>query len=466
MSGSSRRRRRLAMVGIAVASFLGCIDFTIVNTAIAPIQSSFGADIEHVQWVITAFILALSSCTLAVGQLADRYSYRRALFVSMALFGVASLGAGLAADLPALVAWRTVQGIACAGLYTASAAVVAAMFSERARGKALGLLFSVNGLGLALGPVAGGLLVEVLGWRWIFLINVPLIVASFVLLAGRLEIRAGEPTQERFDWAGAVLLLAVLPCGLAAVIHGADWGWTSPATLGLLAVACLLGVALAWIERRAPAPLLRLELFAQGRFAVAACATAALAFFYCAAFFLMPLYLSELRGQDSAASGWLLLPTTAVMALVSPLAGRGCDRLETASVMTLGFVALLVSALMQSAFTAATEWLWVLAAFACMGIGWGCVLGPSMTAALSALPKALAGTALGMATTAHNLGGAMGLATATVLFRFAAARDGGVPGTDFVAGYQAVMLSLSIVCLAALTVLMLGRRASRSAVIG
>ncbi|HIH2752067.1 MFS transporter [Burkholderia aenigmatica] len=454
MSRSSSRQRWLALAGIAIASFLGCIDFTIVNTAIPAIQSAFHAEIDQVQWVITAFVMALSSCTIAVGQLADRHGRRRAMYISMALFGVTSLGAGLASDLTALVAWRAMQGMACAGLYTASAALVAEMFPEQERGKALGLLFSVNGLGLAIGPVLGGVLVDALGWRSIFLVNVPLIVISFALCVGRLQAGLAMPVRRRFDWLGIVLLLAVLPSWLTALIHGADWGWASPATLGLLALGSALAGVLAWVERRAPVPLLRLALFAQPRFAVAACATAALAFFYCAAFFLMPLYLGELRGQDSAATGWLLLPTTAVMALIAPWAGRGCDRFGTGPVMMAGFAALLLSALMQSAFTATTGWPWVLAAFACMGIGWGCVLGPSMTAALSALPENLAGTALGMATTVHNVGGSVGLAAATVLYRLAAEHGGG-----FVAGYRGVMLLLALVCLGALAVLALGRRA-------
>lgn len=455
MHTSPHRQRWLAMAGIAIASFLGCIDFTIVNAAVPAIQSALQAGIAQVQWIVTAFVVALSSCTIAVGQLADRYGRREVMFASMALFALASLGAGLASSLGGLIAWRAVQGMACAGLYTASAALVAAMFPEQQRGKALGLLFSINGLGLALGPVAGGLLVEAWGWRAIFLVNVPLIAASFALCMGRLSGAPAAAVRVRFDWPGAALLLAVLPCALAALIHGGDWGGASPATLGLLAVAVLAGAALVVVERRAPAPLLRWPLFIQPRFAVAACATAALAFFYCVAFFLMPLYLGELRGQDSAATGWLLLPTTAVMALVSPLAGRGCHRFGTGPVMGAGFAALLVSALMQSVFGASTPWPWVLAAFAFMGLGWGCVLGPSMTAALTALPPALAGTALGMASTLHNVGGALGLAIGTVLYRFAAQAGG------FVAGYQQVMLLLAAVCLCALAVLVLARKAEK-----
>ena len=160
-----------------------------------------------------------------------------------------------------------------------------------------------------------------------------------------------------------------------------------------------------------------------------------------------------MRAQGSATTGWLLLPTTAVMALVSPLAGRGCDRIGCGRVMMVGFIALLVSALMQATFNAGTPWPWVLAAFACMGLGWGCVLGPSMAAALAALPQALAGTALGVATTLHNIGGALGLAIGTAVFRLAA-QDGG-----FVAGYQLVMLLLAAVCLGALAMLLRWRNA-------
>ncbi|CAB3756541.1 MULTISPECIES: DHA2 family efflux MFS transporter permease subunit [Burkholderia] len=456
MHRSPRRARWLALAGVAIASFLGCIDFTIVNTAIPEIRSSFHADIDQVQWVVTAFVIALSSCTIPVGRLADRHGRRRVMLASMAGFGVASLGAGLAPGLVALVIWRAVQGLACAGLYTASAALVAAMFPEQERGRALGLLFSVNGLGLALGPVAGGLLVDALGWRWIFLVNVPLIAASVALCAGRLTQDAIAAVRARVDWTGVVLLLLILPSGLGAVVRGAERGWTSPATLGLACVALLAGAALARVERRTPAPLLRLAAFRQRSFVLAVCATAVLAFFYCAAFLLMPLYLGELRGQDSAATGWLLLPTTAVMAMVSPLAGRGCDRFGAGPVMALGFAALLVSAVMQSAFGASTAWWRVLAAFACMGFGWGCILGPSMAAALAAVPEALAGTALGLATTVHNIGGSVGLAAATALYRFSAARGGA-----FVSGYHAVMLMLAGACIVMLSILTLARRARR-----
>lgn len=357
------------------------------------------------------------------------------------------------------VCWRLLQGIACACLYTASAALVGTMFPEDQRGRALGLLLSANGLGLALGPVVGGVLVDTLGWRWIFLLNVPLILVSVVLCVMGLPRQMRVPVRHSFDWLGAVLLLLVLPSWIVVAIHGADLGWTSARTSGLVALGAVLTLALVWVERRAPAPLLRWHWFTEPRFVVAAAATAALAFFYCAAFFMMPLYLSGLRHQSAMATGWWLLPTTVLMAAVSPLAGRWADRFGTGRVMALGFLALLASALLQATLTATTDWLWVLLAFACMGVGWGGVLSPSMSAALSAFTPQHAGNAIGMATTVHNLGGVLGLAAATVVLQW---HLGGVDlaaaGDSFSAGYRTVMCLLAGVCGLALLVLLAAAR--------
>ncbi len=407
--------RWLALAGIGIASFLGCIDFTIVNTAIPAIQRSLSAEVEQAQWMVTVFVMALSACMVAAGRLADLLGRRRLLYAGMLVFGAASLGAGLAQSMAALVAWRLLQGVACAALYTTSAAIVAHMFAHSERGRALGLLFAANGLGLAIGPVAGGLLVASVGWRSVFLLNVPLIAAAFALCLGRVPESRGEPA--RFDMAGFVLLAAALPCMLLAIAHGSAWGWTSGATLGAAGAGLALLLGFVLVERRVAAPLLQLSLFANGRFVLAGLANFSLAFFYCAAFFLLPWYLSSVRGQDSGAIGWLLLPVTAVMALVSPLAGRAADRVGTAPLLAGGFAFLALSAAMQAGFTVETNRAWIIAALAAMGIGWGCILGPATVAALACVPPHLSGVAMGASWTLHNLGAALGLTIATVVFQ-------------------------------------------------
>lgn len=449
-STSQHRRRWLALAGIAIASFLGCIDFTIVNTAIPAIGRSLHADMEQAQWIVTIFVMALSACMVAAGRLADLLGRRRLLYAGMLVFGAASLGAGLAQSMPALVGWRLLQGVACAALYTSSAAIVAQAFPDSERGRALGLLFAANGLGLAIGPVAGGLLVAALGWRAVFLLNVPLLAIAFGLCLGRVDESRGE--RARFDSAGFVLLAAALPCVLLAIADGGAWGWSSTATLGTAGAGLALLLLFVWVERQVASPLLQMSLFVNRRFLLAGLANFSLAFFYCAAFFLLPLYLSQVRGQDSAALGWLLLPVTAVMAAVSPLAGRAADRLGTAPLLAGGFAFLALSAAMQCAFAVQTPWAWIIAALVAMGVGWGCILGPATVAALACVPPQLAGMAMGASWTLHNLGAALGLTIATVLFQAA----GGTQ--QFQAGFHAALWLLCALSLVTLALLLMGWR--------
>lgn len=449
------RSRRLALAGVAIASFLGCIDFTIVNTAIPAIQRELGAQVEQSRWIVTAFVMALSSFMVAAGRLADMHGRRRVMYLGMLVFGAGSLGAGLAGNMGVLVAWRVVQGLACAVLYTASTAIVSHAFPAEERGKAIGLLFSANGLGLAIGPVIGGLLVSAAGWRWVFLLNVPFILLSLALCKGHVqESRADLQDGEGHDFPGLLLLMTSLPLLLLAIGFGAEWGWTSARTLGTLTAGVLLFALLVVVERRTPFPLIRFDLFTRRAFVIAGLASAALAFFYCAAFFLMPLYLHVVRTQGDASIGWLLLPTTAVMALVSPSAGRWVDRAGTRVPLLCGFLALALSALLQARFDAGPGWALVMAAFACMGLGWGLILGPSTVAALSAVPASLSGVATGAAWTLHNFGGALGLTIATLAFGMAAGANGQAPdASGFLKGYTAAMWVLAGVALAMAAVL-------------
>lgn len=436
----------LALTGVAIASFLGCIDFTIVNTALPALSQELHIDMQQSQWLITAFVMALSAFMVSAGRLADLFGRRRLMLLAMLLFGVASLAAGLSHSLAALVFWRVVQGLSCAVLYTASTAIVGDAFDESRRGRAIGLLFSANGLGLAIGPVAGGLLVATLGWRWVFLLNVPLIAIGLLLCWQHVRESAPADTSQRLDLPGLALLSLTLPLWVLLLVHGGIWGWSSPAVLALSALALASLVLLVWVERRVTAPLLRFDFLARPAFTGACLATGGLAFFYCPAFLLMPLYLAEVRGLDSASVGLLLLPTTAVLALLSPWAGRWADRHGTRPVLLAGFVLLASSALLQAGFVADSSWSLVITAFALMGAGWACILGPSTVAAIASVPAQDAGVAMGMSWTLHNLAGALGLALTAALFQRA--------GGGLLAGYHGTMVLLAAV--SAVLVLALG----------
>ncbi|MCU7237382.1 DHA2 family efflux MFS transporter permease subunit [Pseudomonas peradeniyensis] len=435
---AQQQRKWWALLGVSIASFLGCVDFTIVNTALPALQADLGASVDSLQWVINGFILALSSAMVLVGRLADLKGRRRVLGIGLGVFGLASLAAGLASGIDTLVAARVAQGLACAVLYTASGAIVAATFASEEQGKAFGVLFGVNGIGLAAGPVLGGLITSAFGWQWIFLVNVPFVLLSLAIIAVAAdESRAGEEGA-RLDWLGAVLLLVGLPSLVLVIVQGAAWGWTSATTLGLLTLALFALLAFVAVELRVEAPIIDLRLFANRRFVAAVTASFGLAVFYCVAFFVMPLYLALIRGESVQASGLLLLPTTLGVALLSPLVGRLVDRKGPALLVQAGLLLFVLSAVLQAAFGEHTSLLHLLGAFAVMGLGWACILGPSTVLGISSVPQQVSSVAMGSLMTLHNVGGGLGLAVGVGLYR-AVATDtlsaaSGVPAqTDWLA---------------------------------
>lgn len=418
---AQQQRKWWALLGVSIASFLGCVDFTIVNTALPALQADLGASVESLQWVINGFILALSSTMVLVGRLADLHGRRRVLNIGLAVFGLASLGAGLATSIDALVAARVAQGLACAVLYTASGAIVSATFASEEQGKAFGILFGVNGVGLAVGPVLGGVITSAFGWQWIFLVNVPFVLLSLAIIALAADESRAEQDGARLDWAGALLLLVGLPSLVLVIVQGGAWGWASATTLGLVGLAALAFIAFVAVELRVRAPIVDLRLFANRRFVAAVTASFGLALFYCVAFFVMPLYLSLIRGESVQASGLLLLPTTLGVALLSPVVGRLVDRKGPALLIQAGLLFFALSALLQAGFTEGTSLPYLLGAFAVMGLGWACILGPSTVLGISSVPQQVGSVAMGSLMTLHNVGGGLGLAVGVGLYRAFAA---------------------------------------------
>ncbi|MFD9893385.1 MFS transporter [Amycolatopsis sp. NPDC059027] len=452
-------RKQGVLTGVGILSFLGCIDLTIVNTAAPDLRRDLGATVTQTQLAVNVFVVALSMFMVTAGRLSDRYGRRRVLYLGSVLFGLSSLGAGLASGVVPLIAFRFLQGAACAVLYTSSSTIVADAFPEAQRGKAIGTLFAVNGIGLAIGPMLGGLIVGALSWHWVFLINVPLVLVALAICSVSVAESRGEDDGAGFDWPGLLLLMF----GLAGLIFGVTFddtfGWLSWPVLGSLGVGVAALIAFVLVDRRASHPLIPFRLLAGRRFLSAVASEFGLAFFYTTALFLMPLYLSVVRGDGDVAIGLLMLPTTATVAVLSPVVGRVVDRVGPRAVLITGFAALTASALLQSRLGVGSGLAYVVVAFVLMGVGWACVLGPSAVMALSAVPPRLSGLAVGATWTFHNFGGAIGLAVGMTLFR----AFGTLSPEGFPAGNQAAMSLLTGTSLAALLVLVaLGRPRRRA----
>lgn len=438
----------LALIGVSLANFLGCLDFTIVNTALPAMQKSLAVSTNVLQWTINIFLLGLCACMVIMGRLADIKGRRLLLYIGMLGFGLTSLGAGLSFNYHILLMFRLLQGVFTAILYTAPVAIVSQAFSLGERGKAVGLLFSINGLGLALGPVFGGVIVSALSWHWVFLVNVPVIFLSFIICLICVEESYSHEHGTKIDMQGFILLAISLVSIVLAVVQCQQW--SALAIIALFIIACIGFAAFYIVEQRIDSPIIKFSLFANKLFVCCVLVTASLGFYYCLAFFLMPLYLHYSLGLSGYSLGLMLLPATLVMTILSVYVGHATDKYGPKSIIIAGIIFLILSAILQYRLTTYSTLMYVAFTYAAMGVGWSALLGPSTVAALTSVPTALAGVATGSAWTLHNIGGVLGLAIGMLIYHVFS-MSSIVPFS--LSGFKATMLLLVGVMLLALMVI-------------
>lgn len=437
---SSDTKKWLALIGISIVNFIGCIDFTIVNTALPAIQADFKVNIETLQWIINIFILALSSFMVVMGNIADIYGRRRLLYIGIASFAMSSLFAGYSSSITHLIFWRLIQGISCAIFYTTSGAIISNIFPAEKLGKAMGIFFGISFTGLAAGPVMGGIIVGVLNWRWIFFVNIPVILISFIICLFNVPESKNESSQNKVDYLGAALLLIGIVSFILAIIKSNDWGLSNKKTLIILLVSIISFIFLYKVETKATHPIVKFKIFKNKLFLASISATFFLAFFYCLAFFLMPLYLHNIKGESSYMIGIMLLPTTSMVAITSPIIGKIVDKKGPHNSLLWGFILFFISALLQVNFSIYTQYTLIILAFILMGIGWGSIVGPATILSLHSLPKTNGALAIGTSWTMHNIGGVLGLSIGTAIFNLQLEKH----HNSFIYGYHSAMMLLVV----------------------
>jgi EmrB/QacA subfamily drug resistance transporter len=408
-------KTKTLLIAIYLASFLGCLDLTIVNTALPSIHHNLAVPLNLLQWVMTGLLLALAASMVLVGRLADAYGYRRLLLNGLWIFGLASLLAAVAMHIQLLIAARILQGVGIAILYTAPMTAINHLFPKDKIAKAMGLYFAVCTLGIASGPLLGGFILYALNWHWIFFLNIPIVIFSWIICYMWLPKQEFEQ-HERFDIWGAIVSALGLLSLLLFTTHMGAWGLLSFKSLGFLSAAIILLGAFIYIEKKQPAPMLNLTLFHYDTFSIGGICNIGLAAFYCVAFFMMPLYLHIVRGFDNLHIGLMLLPATLMVALVSPFVNNWVERYGIWLVLAFGFASFTLSAVMQYHLGASSSIYFILVSYAAMGLGWACILSPSFTAAMLAVPKADSGAAMGALSAMHNAGGSIGLSVGVMLF--------------------------------------------------
>ncbi len=425
------------------------LDVTVVNVALPAIRTDLGAGFDELQWVIDAYALTLAATLLAWGSLADRVG-RRAVFAGgLVAFTLCSALCGLAGSPLVLDLARAAQGVGAAAMFASSLAILANEFEGADRGLALGVWGAVTGAALAIGPLVGGLLTDAAGWRWVFLVNLP-IGALLVWLTARSLPESRDKRPQPVDLAGMATFGGACFLATYGLIRGNEDGWGSAPIAGSLALAAVLTLAFVAVEGRGRAPMLPLALFRIPAFA----GTALVAFAQSVALYplllFMAIYFQEGLGCSPTGTGLRILPLTLVLAAVAPLSGRLSVRLPLRVPLTAGLVLIGASLLLMRAVEPSSEWTALLPGLLVGGLAVG-VISPALAAAMVAvLPVERSGVASGINNTFRQLGIAIGIAGLGAIFEHEA-RGGAGLLAGIVAGLDAVLLvSAAVALLAAL----------------
>ncbi len=417
-----RRRRRLILAICCMSLLIVGLDNTIVNVALPSIGRELHATVSGLQWTVSAYTLVIASLLLLAGSMADRYGRRRVFQIGLALFTLGSLLCSLAPSLEFLVAFRMLQGVGASMLNPVAMSIIRNTFDDpRERAQAIGLWGATVGVSFALGPVVGGALVQSVGWRSIFWINIPVGLAALGLTA-RFVPESRATRARRFDAAGQLLVIVMLASLTYAIIEGPSLGWSSTRELALfgLVVASFLG--LLWHESRQGDPLIELAFFRSipfsGAAVIAMSAFAALGGYL----FLNTLYLQEVRGLSALHAGLYVLPLAAMTIVFSPLSGRLVGRRGSRVPLVIGGLGITISSLMLTGLSTGTSTGWLLAAYVIFGIGFGMVNPPITVTAVVGMPPAQAGVAAAVASTSRQIGQTLGVAVVGAIAAPAAER--------------------------------------------
>lgn len=441
---SPTARPRLTLLVVSVALFMTTLDNLVVSTALPSIRVSLGASLEDLQWTVNAYTLSFAVLLLTGAALGDRYGRRRMFVAGLALFTVASAAAALAPTAGWLVAARAIQGAGAAIVLPLTLTLLSEAFAPERRGAAIGIWSGVSGLGVALGPLVGGAVVQGISWHWIFWLNVPVgLVLIPVALRGLGE--SFGPAR-RLDLPGVALVSA----GMLGVVYGlvrADvLGWTDPQILGSIgAGATLVAAFVAW-ELRAAAPMLPMRFFSSRAFAATNVTSFAMFFGTFGSIFFLAQFFQTVQGHSPLRAGLMTLPWTVMPMFVAPVAGILSDRIGarpfmvaglTLQAIALGWLALVIT---PGASLAAFVGPFVLA-----GTGMALVFAPSANAVLAAVSAREAGQASGATNAIRELGGVFGVAVLATVFTSAGGYGSPAEFTDGVTAALPVAAAVLLV---------------------
>jgi EmrB/QacA subfamily drug resistance transporter len=434
-------RRWQALAVLALSLLVITIDNTILNVALPSIRTDLDADSSQSQWIVDSYLLVFAGLLLVGGTLGDRFGRRRALFTGLAIFGIGSLLAALSGSALELIACRSLMGIGSALIMPATLSILTNIFPADERPRAIAAWAGVSGLGVALGPITGGLLLDSFGWASVFLVNLPIVVAA--LVAGAILVpESRDPASPRIDVVGVILSIAGLGAVVWGLIEASDRGWTDPVILGAFAAGAAVVVGfLAW-ERRVAHPMLDVRIFRNLRFSAASVSVTLVFFALMGSSFLLTTYLQTIMGYSALDAGIRMLPVAFGLVVGSRASVALVHRLGTKVVVAAGLTVVAVGLGVLSTAEVDSGYGLVATALAIMGFGMALGMAPATEAIMGSLPRAKAGVGSAMNDVLREVGGTLGVAVLGSILagRYASGMDNSAPGAamDSVGGAHEV----------------------------
>ncbi|KIA64660.1 MFS transporter [Nocardia vulneris] len=415
MPVTSGRGVAAVIAAVGIPMFMVTLDNLVVTNALPVIRTELGASLTDLQWFVNAYTLAFASLLLTASAIGDRLGRRRVFLAGIALFTVASALCALATEPWMLIAARAIQGFGAAGVMPLSLTLLTAAVPERLRNAAIGIWGGITGLGVALGPLVGGAVVEGLSWQWIFWLNVP--IGLLVLPFAARVLGESFGGARRLDPVGLLLSAGGVLAIVWGVIHGADDGWTSATVLGGLIGGAVLLVALVAWELRTPEPMIPLHLFRSRAYGLSNATSFAFSAGVFGSIFLLVQYFQVVQGYSPLESGIRTMPWTMAPMVVAPLAGLIVDRVGARTLLTAGQVFLAASLVWLAAISSVdVAYPAFIAPFLLGGIGMGLTFAPSATVVMASAGPDDRAIASGTNSTLREVGIAIGIAVLASVF--------------------------------------------------
>lgn len=405
----------LIIISLSIPMFMASLDNLVVTNALPVIRADLGATLEELTWTVNAYTLTFASCILMSSALADRFGRRSVFLLGVFIFTASSAWCGISNNIGALITARTLQGIGGSAVMPLSLALLSTSVPERLRATAIGIWGGVAGLGVALGPLIGGAVVEGMNWHAIFWINVPFGLLCIPLVWITIPESRGRP--EPLDFLGLALVGIGLFGITYGIVRGNDAGWTSAEVLTGLIGGVALIVIFIWWESRAAAPLLPLRLFSNRSFSMANIVGFLFFFGIFGAIFILIQFLQVVQGASPLEAGLMTMPWTLAPLVISPITGIFTPKIGTRPIIVTGLILTGLGLFwVGTLLNPDTPYIQLVAPFLVSGIGNGIVFAPLATATLQGMAAEDQATASGTNATARQIGVALGVATLTAIF--------------------------------------------------